>query len=147
MFVKPAIIVGQSPPCSLCRVAKHSGCPRCRGTGHTPANAGLSDSFTVDDFVQAIRRASPVPVYVTTGRTIYEGLLRDRTADIALGVAGVRRVDAWGDWADRFARLYDAALAHINRTRVTVQRPLDPGAAEWTRDDVFIEAYRLGWKP
>jgi hypothetical protein len=41
---------------------------------------------------------------------------------------------------------YTQALAFINKTRHTVQGPLDPNAAGWTRDDVFAEAKRLGWK-
>lgn len=43
-------------------------------------------------------------------------------------------------------RAVASALAFINRTRVTVQQPLDPSTAGWTADDVFVEARRLGWK-
>lgn len=45
-----------------------------------------------------------------------------------------------------YARHYTAALAHINRARIAVQRPLDPTTAGWTDNDVFVEARRLDWR-
>jgi hypothetical protein len=45
-----------------------------------------------------------------------------------------------------YERMQASALAHINRTRVTVQGALVPAAVGWSDDDVFVEARRLGWK-
>jgi hypothetical protein len=45
-----------------------------------------------------------------------------------------------------YARIMASALAHVNRTRVTVQAPLSPMTPGWTNEDILIEARRVGWR-
>lgn len=95
----------------------------------------------------ALRCADPVPAFVLVPYALHESLLADKVADRMLGAAGVKHIDSINAHDQHVRSQLTLALAHINRTRVCVQRPLDPAAAGWTAVDVFVEAYRLGWEP
>lgn len=118
----------------------------------TPENAR-----TFDIIMQAVRRRyfseHPTPLktivfedadYIRLGseRVLHsEHSLLAAVCSAVLQQFDIRNVYALSS----YMRSYNSALAHINRTRVAVQRPLDPAAADWTDDDVFAEARRLGW--
>jgi hypothetical protein len=137
-------------PCTLCLKCRRRDCPRCRGTEHLPVPA--LDYTTTQQFVHAVRQRTvaadkPAAAFILVADHVFAELLEDRVADRMLGVAGVKKVDSETAHLRHAEGKFAEALRFINRTRVTVQRPLVPSVAGWSIDDVFLEAYRLGWKP
>jgi hypothetical protein len=103
-------------------------------------------------FVHAVRHRAqlveqPASKFMLVPDAVFNELLADHVADRMLGVVGVEKVESEPDYMRNAETKHDDAIRHINRTRVSVQRPLDPCAAGWTTEDVFLEAYRLGWMP